>query len=98
MIIVFDNLLQTVHTLGWRGQHLVFPVLNLPFDDRGALRAAVDNLERLQTLGLRISPVFVKFECGDILVFLSWLLLVVATRSRTHTDDPQEQGRGWESQ
>ena len=98
MIIVFDNLLQTVHTLGWRGQHLVFPVLNLPFDDRGALRAAVDNLERLQTLGLRISPVFVKFECGDILVFLSWLLLVVATRARTHTDDPQEQGRGWESQ
>ena len=89
MIIVFDNLLQTVHAFGWRGQHLVLPVLDLPFDDRGTLRAAVDNLERLETLGLRISPVFVKLESGDILVFLSWLLLLVATRPRTHTDGPQ---------
>ena len=33
VIVVLDNLLETVHTLGWRGQHLVLPVLDLPFYD-----------------------------------------------------------------
>ena len=86
VIVVLHHLLQTVHTLSRSGKHLVLPVLDLPLYHRGALSTAVDNLQRLETLGLWISPVFVKLECRNILVLLSRLLLLMATRPRTHPD------------
>ena len=45
VIVVFDCLLQAVHTLPRRGQHLVLPVLDLPFYQICALRTTVDHLE-----------------------------------------------------